>query len=104
MGASTLALVITNNGQNEITFRLQGQVLTTSVRELVGIANPPPTNVEFMKKVARQLFAQLREQYLQEMQRGEIVVEVATVTPLGGGQYRYQGFFTPADEGDRPTE
>jgi hypothetical protein len=37
------------------------------------------------------------------MERGEIAVEVATVTSIGGGQHGYQGFFMPADEGDRPV-
>jgi hypothetical protein len=40
MGASTLAIVISNNGQKEISLTVSGQILTTAGRELVAIANP----------------------------------------------------------------
>jgi hypothetical protein len=98
--ASKFAIVIINNSQNEIAFRVPCQLLTTPGRELAVIASPPPTDVDFLKKVARQMYEWLRG-HSEEMRRGEIVLEVATITHLDQDQYRFEGFYAPSEEDER---
>jgi hypothetical protein len=57
-----LAIVIENRSEHSIRLQIPGQILTTPARELIEIANPLPTNLEFLKAVAYHCFATIGEQ------------------------------------------
>src|SRR5262245_47798132 len=51
--ASQSGILLENNTAKELKVSLPGQVLTTSAKELIPIAGPPSTDLDFLKHVAR---------------------------------------------------
>jgi hypothetical protein len=90
-----LAIAIENSMPVPAKFTLQGQILTSSAPELIRIANSPPTDIEFLKKVARNINTDLRTEYATEMDKGLLQVHVVTTTTVDENVVRYVKVFTP---------
>jgi hypothetical protein len=57
------AIAIINNMSEPAKFSIPGQVLTTIGKELRPIANSPPTDMEFLRKVARNIYRYFKSAY-----------------------------------------
>jgi hypothetical protein len=77
-----LGLLIDNRTDKQISFQLQGQILTTSARELIPIAGSPKTDVEFLKTVAEQVRSGLEGSYGDDFAAGLLAIHVVTTTLL----------------------
>jgi hypothetical protein len=63
MRGSNNAISIVNFTDRKIDYFLQGQILTSSATELIGISNSPSTNIEYLKKVAGENHLYLSQKY-----------------------------------------
>jgi hypothetical protein len=84
--ASHGAIMVINQTPEVVTFSILGQVLTGTGRELIKIANPPATDIEFLKNVAQQIMDNLRSVHSAQIESGQLKVQVVTPT-------QYQGAF-----------
>jgi hypothetical protein len=75
---SYLGILVQNDTQEILNVSFPGQVLTTIARELVKIANSPPTDIEFLKKVAAQIHRELRNKHGAETESKRLTVHVVT--------------------------
>jgi hypothetical protein len=80
--ATHLSILIVNKTSYQLQASLPGQALTTSAAELYRIANPPPTDFEFMRAIAKMVFGDLRGRYQADVDNGLILVHVAHVVPV----------------------
>ncbi len=92
--ASHLAILVENNTQQSVEFSLPGQALTTSAHELVKIANSPPTDVLFLKNVAKEIHTQLRQRHASDMDSRRLTIHVITIALVGVDQVRYNIIYT----------
>jgi hypothetical protein len=75
-------------------FSVPGQPLTGTGQELIKIANSPPTDIDFLKKVAQQIMGDLRTKYPDQIGNGQLRVHVATTTPQSEDGVSYNVVFT----------
>jgi hypothetical protein len=73
---SRRGIIIQNNKPEAIKIGVPGQSLTTSARELIPIANSPPTNEDHITSVARTIFKDLKSP--------DVVVHVASIEKAAG--------------------
>jgi len=85
---------VDNRSAKEVKFAIPGQVLTTSGRELLPIANSPPTELEFLKTVASQIYSALRGSHGDDMDAGLLSVHVVSTTVTDNQNFQYQNIFT----------
>jgi hypothetical protein len=81
--ASHRTILVVNQMSETAAFFIPGQALTGTGHELIKIANPPPTDIGFLKKVAEQIMGILRTRYSAQIENGLLKVQVATTTPTG---------------------
>jgi hypothetical protein len=88
--AAGLGILIVNETTREIKFELEVQVLTTPARELMKIANPPPTNFEYIKSVSQIIFEKIRNAgFAKEIVNdGTVAVQAGPLLSVGPAQYR----------------
>lgn len=86
MEASRLSLIVQNSTPHEVTFTIPCQMLSTAAKELILIANPPPTDLEYLKEVAQVIFESIRETRANELLAGQVRVVVGMLLPVGEGQ------------------
>jgi len=67
--ASHRGVVVENQTREPVEFSIGGQVLNSSAHELTEIANSPPTDIEFLKKVAQQIYSDLRGKHATQMDK-----------------------------------
>jgi hypothetical protein len=80
--ATGCRIVISNYSTGDIRFKLESQILSKLARELVKIANPPSTNLEYMKTVSQKMLQEIsRSGHAEAIERGTVNVVVA---PLHG--------------------
>jgi hypothetical protein len=72
------AILVQNDTEEILNVSIPGQALTTIARELVKIANSPPTDIEFLKKVAAQIHKELRNKHGAEIENKRLTVHVVT--------------------------
>jgi Protein of unknown function (DUF2806) len=92
--ASHYAIAVVNQMSEPANFSVPGQPLTSTGRQLISIASSPPTDIEFLKKVAQQIMDDLRSRYSAQIANGLLKVHVATTTPLDGDRVTYNSVFT----------
>lgn len=78
-----LRLAVQNDSAIQIEFELSGQHLTSSAAELLTISNSPTTNLTFLKGVAEQIVASLKDKHKTEVDLGTIRVQVAALEKVG---------------------
>jgi hypothetical protein len=78
----------------DFRFTIAGQVLTTPARELVKIANSPPTDIEFLKNVAKGIHTALRQLHATDIEGKLLAIRVIATTPVGDGQFKYVVIYT----------
>jgi hypothetical protein len=96
-------ILVQNDTQEIINGSIPGQVLTTIARELVEIANSPPTDIEFLKKVAAQIHRELRNKHGAEIESKRLTVhvvtcQVAATNPDGTNLVNYNIIYTQGAE------
>jgi hypothetical protein len=96
LAASGRGIFIQNHTSASVPVSIAGQILSQPGRELTQIANPPPTDVEFLKKIASQIKGEFRNKYAAKLDSGRLQVHVAAITPTGGGQFKVVVIDTPA--------
>jgi hypothetical protein len=94
--ASHLAILVENNTQYSVKFSLSGQALNTSAHELVKIANSPPTDLLFLKNVAKEIHTELRQRHASDMDSKRPTIHGITIAPDGVDQVRYNIIYTEA--------
>jgi hypothetical protein len=79
------AVLVQNRTDVPVRFVVQCQVLTKTGQELVSIANPPPTPVEFLRRAAQAIFNNIQPKHSKELLAGQIVVTVNVLAPASNG-------------------
>jgi hypothetical protein len=92
--ASHLGILINNNSEREVGVAIPGQVLTASARELAPIANSPPTDIEFLKKVASDIYSNLRGDFGDEMDAGLLAIHVVATHRIDDQSVRSHILYT----------
>jgi hypothetical protein len=97
--ASHRWIIIQNDTQQIITVTIPRQTLTTPARELMAIANSPPTDIEFLKNVAEQIHTELRNEHAVAMDirrlTVHVVTEVVATNPAGEKVVNLNSVYTP---------
>jgi hypothetical protein len=73
------AIAIINHMSEPATFSIPGQLLTTVGKELLPIANSPPTDFEFLRKIARNIYERFKGAYPAAVETGLLAVQVGEV-------------------------
>lgn len=73
------AILIENNTDREIQFRIMGQPITTTGREILKIASPPEIDLAFLESVAIAVGEYLKSAYPAEFDQGLITVHLGRV-------------------------
>ena len=92
--ASHRAILVENDTQQTVTFALDGQGLTISARELAKIANSPPTDIEFLKDVAKDIHTGLRKAHAADVDGKRLAIRVIATTPVGESRFKYDIIYT----------
>jgi hypothetical protein len=87
-------IIIVNNTKKNITVRISGQALTTPARELVRIANPPPTDIEFLKNVVKKMHTDLRREHADDMDNKLLTIHIVATAPAGENKVNYNIIYT----------
>ncbi|BAL77003.1 DUF2806 domain-containing protein [Bradyrhizobium cosmicum] len=89
LSCSGYGLLITNQTERSMRFQIECQVLTTPARELFRIANPPPTDFEFLKAFAQIIFEKVRTGGFAEeiVSSGTVGVQAGALVPTGPEQF-----------------
>jgi hypothetical protein len=77
------AIAIMNDMSEPAKFSIPGQVLTNIGKELLPIANSPPTDMEFLRKVARNIYGRFKAAYQVSIDTGLLNVQVGEVQQVG---------------------
>lgn len=86
-----MGIVVGNGTDAPVNFQISGQILTSSGRELMPIANSPPANMPFLKEVARDIYRQISgAKKAQELDEGKIKVHVVRWLPAGESVINFQ--------------
>jgi hypothetical protein len=78
-------ILIENHTSTEVKFSIPCQVLSKPAKELIKIANAPPTPLEFVREVGQLVIDQLNGTRGEEVRSDMIVVQCGTVHPEGTG-------------------
>jgi hypothetical protein len=92
---SHLAILIDNQMPEAVKISIPGQILTSIGRELIKIANPPDTDIEFLKNLSEEIYKNLRTTYATQMDKNILDVHVATTEPVGENRFRFQVVYSP---------
>ena len=96
LAASGRGLLIQNQTSAAVAISIAGQILSQAGKELIKIANPPLTDLEFLKKIATQIKSDLRSNCATEVGGGLLQVHVVAITPTERGQFRDSVIHTTA--------
>jgi Protein of unknown function (DUF2806) len=94
--ASRREIAIINNMSEPAKFSIAGQVLTTLGKELLPIANSPPTAMEFLRKIARNIYASFKSAYPAAVENGLLKVHVGEFVQVGAA-HQFTPHFTIED-------
>ena len=92
---NALGVVVENKTDHPLNVSIHAQTMTQSGEEIAQIANPPNTDLEFLKAVANTLKIELRAEHSDEVDHGAIVVHVAKFVAQNGEQFAYQPVWSP---------
>ena len=92
--ARHFGILVENNTKGIVTLNVPGQTLTIPARELLKIANPPSTDIEFLKDVAKSIHTELRNAHATDIEGKFLSVHVVTYTPVGDNQFSYNIIYT----------
>jgi hypothetical protein len=92
--SSHRGILVVNEMSEAGEFSVGGQLLTSTGRELLTIANPPPIDMDFLKIVAQQINVDLKNKYRTQADNGLLKVHVVTTELAGLDQTRYSVVFT----------
>jgi hypothetical protein len=90
------AIFVINDMAEPANFSIPGQVLTTVGKELLSIANSPPTDMEFLRKIARKIDGGFKATFRGPVDNGLLTVQVGEGRPEGA-QVRFTPSFTIED-------
>ena len=96
LAAGHRGMVVVNDMPEPASFSIPGQVLTNTGQQILAIANSPPTDIEFLKKVARNIRADLMSRYQAQISDGLLKVQVGEAQQLGT-QAQFTAHFTIED-------
>lgn len=82
-------IVIENLTDHPVKFEIECQILSTPAKEMIGIANPASTNLEYLKAAASLIFEKIRTQHADELLAGKIGVLVVSYETTADGKYKY---------------
>lgn len=93
-----LGIVIVNKTTRPISFQMECQALTVIGKELYKIANPSPTNFEFLKALAHIIFEKIRGLGFADeiVKTNEVMVHVGNLVQIGNGQYNLAPIYRAA--------
>jgi hypothetical protein len=100
---SGYGILITNTTNQGSKFQIPCQALTKPGQELLAIANPPQTSVEFLKKVAHAVFESIRSTRSEDLLSGKINVTVVSLIPVFNGLMEGPVVYTASMPGQTPT-
>jgi Protein of unknown function (DUF2806) len=83
--ASGYAIAVNNSTAEKFEFEIGCQALTKPGRELIAIANPPTTSIEFLKKVAQLAFENIRSVRNDDLLAEKITVTIVALVPALNG-------------------
>jgi hypothetical protein len=83
-------VLLANQSSRPINLRIACQALTKPAQELTKIANPPPSNIGYMKAVAQSIFDQVRANHADDLSNDLITVSVVAFVPFESNQFRFQ--------------
>lgn len=89
-----LAIMVANDLDTEVQFELPGQALTRPGQELLAIASPPNTPLDYAKQVAQIVFTALKRRHSSGLTDGKIVVSVVDVVSDHGGLFLGRTLYT----------
>jgi len=84
--AGNRAIAITNSMSEPAKFSIDGQILTTIGKELLPIANSPPTRMDFLQKIARNIYEKLKGAYPTPVEEGLLKVHVGEFQQVDAGR------------------
>jgi hypothetical protein len=93
--ASHRGILVENTTQQIIKVTIPGQTLTTCARELAKIAHSPPTDIEFLKNLARNIYTQLQSTHAADIEGRLLSIHVVEVTLVGKERFSYNIVYTP---------
>jgi hypothetical protein len=93
LAAGHRAIAIINDMSEPAKFSIPGQVLTTIGKELLPIANSPPTDMEYLRKIALNIYGSFKASYRVPVDDGLLSVQVAEV----GARSQFTSSFTIED-------
>jgi hypothetical protein len=100
---SGYGVLITNTTNQGSQLQIPCQALTKPGQELLAIANPPETSVEFLKKVAQVVFEGVRSERSEDLLSGKIKVTVVRLIPVLNGLMEGPVVYTASMPGQTPT-
>jgi hypothetical protein len=99
---SGYAILINNATDHGSKFQIPCQALTKPGQELVAIANPPQTSIEFLKKVALVVFENIRTTRADDLKLGKINVTIIRLIPVLNGLMEGPVVYTVSMPGQAP--
>lgn len=93
LNGTSFGVLIDNQSVHQIAFQLECQVLTKPAQELMKIANPPPTNLDFLKALAQRLFEKIRGLQSADLLGGKINVLAVSYAEVSPGQFHSVPFY-----------
>jgi hypothetical protein len=69
-----LGILVENQSTHSVAFQLECQVLTKPSQELMQIANPPATPIEYLKAVAQVVFEKIRAEHADDLAAGKMAL------------------------------
>lgn len=102
--ATNFGILIVNQTSREIKFQLESQILTTPGQELVTIANPPPTHIDYLKSVSQLIFEKIRNAGFAEevVNHRTVAVQAGPLVSAGTDQNRIAPIYVASMHGQAP--
>jgi hypothetical protein len=88
-------LIVNDMLEKSASFSISGQLLTNTGKELLAIANSPPTDIGFLRTVAIRIREDLMSSYGTEMGDGLLKMQVGSAEPEGN-RTRFEALFAIA--------
>lgn len=92
--ATSLGIVFTNETEHPVEFQIPCQALSKIARDLIEIARPGPTDLEFLKSVANMIYDEIKRKHRDEL--ASIRVCVARIF-VEGTNFRFSSIYFCAD-------
>jgi len=98
--ATAYGLLIVNGSKRPIAIQIECQVLTEPGQQLMKIANPAPTDFDYLKELAQRVLEKIRSAgHADELLSGTVSVHAGVADDIGGGRFNFRSLYKASMSG-----